>query len=102
MVIQTNWTRNSDREYDFNEIATITRASAAKIYGYQDRGELTPGYNADIAVYDLNPNDIDPSKEPAAIEHAFGNAMYTIKDGQILVKDGEVVKWFQVIHYGLM
>lgn len=81
-----------DREYDFNEIATITRASAAKIYGYQDRGELTPGYNADIAVYDLNPNDIDPSKEPAAIEHAFGNAMYTIKDGQILVKDGEVVK----------
>ncbi|WP_209624893.1 formylmethanofuran dehydrogenase subunit A [Methanobacterium petrolearium] len=81
-----------DREYDFNEIATITRASAAKIYGYQDRGELTPGYNADIAVYDLNPNTIDPSKEPAAIEKAFGNAMYTIKDGQILVKDGEVVK----------
>lgn len=81
-----------DREYDFNEIATITRASAAKIYGYQDRGELTPGYNADIAVYDLNPNTIDPSKEPATIEKAFGNAMYTIKDGQILVKDGEVVK----------
>lgn len=81
-----------DREYDFNEIATITRASPAKIYGYKDRGELTPGYNADIAVYDLNPNDIDPSKQPEAIEHAFGNAMYTIKDGQILVKDGEVVK----------
>jgi formylmethanofuran dehydrogenase subunit A len=81
-----------DREYDFNEIATITRASAARIYGYQDRGELTPGYNADIAVYDLNPNDIDPSKEPAAIEKAFGNAMYTIKNGEILVKDGEVVK----------
>jgi len=81
-----------DREYDFNEIATITRAAPAKIYGYQDRGELTPGYNADIAVYDLNPNDIDPSKEPAAIEKAFGNAMYTIKDGQILVKDGEVVQ----------
>ena len=35
-----------DREYDFNEIATITRAAAAKIYGYQDRGALTPGYNA--------------------------------------------------------
>ena len=81
-----------DREYDFNEIATITRAAPARIYGYQDRGELTPGYNADIAVYDLNPNTIDPSKEPAAIEHAFGNAMYTIKDGEILVKDGEVVK----------
>jgi formylmethanofuran dehydrogenase subunit A len=81
-----------DREYDFNEIAIITRAAPSRIYGYPDRGELTPGYNADIAVYDLNPFDTDPSKEPAAIEKAFGNAMYTIKDGQILVKDGEVVK----------
>jgi formylmethanofuran dehydrogenase subunit A len=80
-----------DREYDFNEIAIITRAGPAKIYGYQDRGEFTPGYNADIAVYDINPFDIDPSKDPAAIEKAFGAAMYTIKDGQILVKDGEVV-----------
>ena len=81
-----------DREYDFNEIATITRAAPAKIYGFQDRGALTPGYNADIAVFDLNPNDIDPSRNPAAIEKAFGSAMYTIKDGEILVKDGEVVK----------
>ena len=80
-----------DREYDFNDIAIITRAGPAKIYGYQDRGEFTPGYNADIAVYDINPFDIDPSKDPAAIEKAFGAAMYTIKDGQILVKDGEVV-----------
>ncbi|MEL7670401.1 formylmethanofuran dehydrogenase subunit A [Methanobacterium sp.] len=80
-----------DREYDFNEIAIITRAGPAKIYGYQDRGEFTPGYNADIAVYDINPFDIDPSKDPAAIEKAFGAAMYTIKDGQIVVKDGEVV-----------
>lgn len=81
-----------DREYDFNDIAIITRAGPAKIYGFQDRGELTPGYNADIAVYDLNPNEVDPSKNPAVIEQAFGNAMYTIKDGQILVKDGEVVQ----------
>lgn len=81
-----------DREYDFNEIAIISRAGPAKIYGFEDRGALTPGYNADIAVYNLNPIDIDPSKEPAIIEQAFGNAMYTIKDGQILVKDGEVVQ----------
>ena len=80
-----------DREYDFNEIATITRAAPAKIYGFQDRGALTNGYNADIAVYDINPFDVDPSKDPAAIEKAFGLAKYTIKDGQILVKDGEIV-----------
>jgi formylmethanofuran dehydrogenase subunit A len=81
-----------DRDYTFSDIATISRAAPAKIHGFQDRGALTPGYNADIAVYDINPNDIDPAKEYAAIEKGFSAAMYTIKDGQILVKDGEVVK----------
>ncbi len=81
-----------EREYDFNEIATITRAGPAKIYGFQDRGALTPGFNADIAVFDINPNDIDPSRNPEAIEKGFSSAMYTIKDGEILVKDGDIVK----------
>jgi len=80
-----------DREYDFNEIATISRAASAKAYGFEDRGHLGIGANADIAVYDINPNTIDPSNDYEAIEYAFGNAAYTIKDGQILVKDGEVV-----------
>ncbi|HML04910.1 MAG TPA: amidohydrolase family protein, partial [Methanobacterium sp.] len=80
-----------EREYDFNDIAIISRAAPAKIYGFQDRGALTPGYNADIAVYDINPNDIDPSRDPAAIEKGFSLAAYTIKDGQIMVKDGEIV-----------
>jgi formylmethanofuran dehydrogenase subunit A len=81
-----------DREYDFYEIATISRAAPAKIHGFSDRGALTPGYNADIAVYDLNPNDFDPSKNAAAVEAAFSNALYTIKDGDIVVKDGEIAK----------
>ena len=33
-----------DREYDFYDIATITRAAPAQIYGFTDRGALTPGY----------------------------------------------------------
>ena len=81
-----------DREYDFYEIATITRAAPARIYGFTDRGELTPGYRADIAVYDINPNEIDPSRQYAEIEKGFNVAEYTIKDGQILVKDKEIVK----------
>ena len=81
-----------DREYDFYEIATITRAAAAKIYGFEDRGALTPGCRADIAVYDINPNDIDPSRQAYEIEKGFTVADYTIKDGQILVKDKEIVK----------
>jgi formylmethanofuran dehydrogenase subunit A len=81
-----------EREYDFYDIATITRAAPAKIYGFTDRGALTPGYRADIAVYDINPNDIDPSKQADEIEKGFNVADYTIKDGQILVKDKEIVK----------
>ena len=81
-----------DREYDFNDIAVISRAGPAKIHGFGDRGALTPGYNADIAVYDINPYDIDPSKEHETIEKQFSLADYTIKDGQILVKDKEIVK----------
>jgi formylmethanofuran dehydrogenase subunit A len=81
-----------DREYDFQEIATITRAAPGKIYGFQDRGHLGAGALADIAVYDLEPNNFDPSRDAAAVEKAFSNALYTIKDGEVLVKDGEVVK----------
>lgn len=81
-----------DREYDFNEIAIITRAGSSKICGFRDRGALTPGYKADIAVYDINPNEIDPSRQYEEIEKGFGLAEYTIKDGQILVKDKEIVK----------
>ena len=62
-----------DREYDFYDIAVISRAGPAKIYGFEDRGELTPGYRADIAVYDINPNDIDPSRQYAEIEKGSGD-----------------------------
>jgi len=80
-----------EREYDFNEIATITRSAPAKAYGFTDRGHLGVGARADIAVYDVDPNNIDPSNQYEAIERAFGNAALTVKDGQILVQDGEVV-----------
>ena len=95
-----------EREYDFYEIATISRAAPARIHGFADRGALTPGYNADIAVYDINPNDFDPSRDPEGVEKAFSNAYYTIKDGQIVVKDGDIVStkqshtiWTNVIGY---
>lgn len=80
-----------DREFDFYDIAVISRAAPAKIHGFTDRGALTPGYNADIAVYDMNPNEIDPSKDYDIIEKQFALTDYTIKDGQILVKDKEIV-----------
>ncbi|MCL2687022.1 MAG: formylmethanofuran dehydrogenase subunit A, partial [Methanobrevibacter sp.] len=80
-----------DREYDFNEIATISRSAPAKAFGFKDRGHLGVGARADIAVYDIDSNNIDPSKEYEVIEHGFSNATLTVKDGQILVQNGEIV-----------
>jgi formylmethanofuran dehydrogenase subunit A len=83
-----------DREFDFYDIATITRAAPAKILGFEDRGHLGVGANADIAVYDIEPENFDPSRasNAAVVEKTLGNTLYTIKDGEILVKDGEIVK----------
>lgn len=82
-----------DREYDFNEIAIITRAGQAKSLGFtEEKGHLGIGAHGDVAVYDIDPADIDPGRDFKKIERAFSATAYTIKDGDILVKDGEIVK----------
>ena len=85
-----------DREYDFNEITTITRVAQAKALGLSDtKGHLSKGAIGDIAIYDIDPDKIDPSKDYKIIEEKFSKAKYTIKDGIIVVKDGQVVKSIQ-------
>lgn len=83
-----------DREYSWNEIATITRASPAKILGLTDRGHLGVGAKADISVYDIDVNDFDATRKcnSPIVEEKLLNSLYTIKDGEILVKDGEITK----------
>ncbi|MEM1525225.1 MAG: formylmethanofuran dehydrogenase subunit A [Nitrososphaerales archaeon] len=81
-----------DREYNFYEIAIITRAGIAKILGLKNKGHLAPGADADIAIYDFNPKQYDPSRDYKEVVRAFSKAAYTIKDGEIVVKDGEIIK----------
>lgn len=80
------------RELDFNDIAIMTRAGCAKVLGLVDYGKGHLGVNADadIAIYDINPHDIDPSVEHEKIKRAFSKASYTIKAGEIVVKDGDI------------
>ena len=78
--------KDIDRELTLHEIATITRAGTAKCLGMTDRGHLGAGAIGDIAIYKLDPKKLDGQ----AIEKAFSLAAYTIKDGQIVVKDGEI------------
>jgi len=81
-----------DREYTFQEIATITRAGQAKALGLKTKGHLGVGADADIAVYDVNPERVDPPKEYKLVRKAFSRAAYTVKNGEVVVKKGEIVK----------
>jgi len=83
-----------EREYTFYEIAIITRAATAKALNLANKGHLGVGADADIAIYDINPMEIDPSKEYKKVRRALKRAAYTIKGGEIIVKDGEIVKSF--------
>lgn len=81
-----------ERELGFYEIAIVTRAGQAKALSLQNKGHLAVGADADIAVYSVNPEMTDPSREYKTVRKAFRRAAYTIKGGKVVVRDGEVVK----------
>jgi len=70
------------REYSLYEIAIITRAGPARALGLRNKGHLGPGADADIAIY------VDAKDK----EEMFERAAYVLKDGKIVVRDGEVVE----------
>ncbi|MGQ9513609.1 MAG: formylmethanofuran dehydrogenase subunit A [Thermoproteota archaeon] len=80
------------REYTFYEIAIVTRAGTAKALGLKNKGHLGFGADADIAIYDVNPKEVDPSTDYRSVRRAMRIASYTIKEGEIVSKDGEIKK----------
>ena len=81
-----------DREYTLSEIAIITRAGQARALGLHNKGHLGVGADADIAIYDINPREIDLSREYRKVRRAFEKTAYTIKGGKIVAKDGAIVE----------
>lgn len=81
-----------DRELGFYEIAVMTRAGQAKALGLQKKGHLGVGADADIAIYNVDPEKIDPSRKFRTVRKAFRKAAYTIKGGEIVSRNGEIVK----------
>ena len=69
------------REYTLSEIATMTRSAPAKILGLKNKGSLSDGADADITVYDTRLSDI---------EDMFAQPSHVIKDGILVVKNGEI------------
>jgi formylmethanofuran dehydrogenase subunit A len=81
-----------ERELSLYELAIVTRAGQAKALGFKNKGHLGVGADADIAIYNVNPETTDIAQKYKTARKAFGNAAYTIKDGIVVVKDGEVVQ----------
>ncbi len=81
-----------DRELGFYEIAIVTRGGQAKALGLEQKGHLGVGADADVALYNVNPEQVDPSKKYKIVRRAFTRAAYTIKDGQIVAKEGRILR----------
>jgi len=79
------------RELDWSEIAVMTRSGPSKVLGLLDtKGHLGVGADADISIYDLIPDQIDTTVEYAKVKNALSRAAYTIKSGNVVVKDGQI------------
>ncbi|RLI30396.1 MAG: formylmethanofuran dehydrogenase subunit A [Candidatus Hecatellales archaeon] len=80
-----------DREYTWTEIAIITRAGTAKSLGLKSKGHLGVGADGDVAVYPINPREVDPAKDYKLVRRAFRNAQWVVKEGEVVVSQGRVV-----------
>jgi formylmethanofuran dehydrogenase subunit A len=82
-----------ETEFTLYDLAIMTRAAPAKLLGLDKfKGHLGIGADADIAIYDLNPKEVDPSREYEKFVKSFKRAWLVIKGGEIVVKEGEIVK----------
>ena len=68
------------REYNYYEIAQMSRSGAARLFGFTDRGHLRAGAVADVAVY----------RKGRDVAGMFRRAAYVFKDGDLVVRDGQV------------
>ncbi|RKZ48037.1 MAG: formylmethanofuran dehydrogenase subunit A [Gammaproteobacteria bacterium] len=71
-----------DREYSLYDIAIMTRAAPARSLGLKNRGHLGSGSIADITVYNNVKNR----------EKMFEKPLYVFKDGELVAKNGKIVK----------
>lgn len=80
-VAQQSALASMTRELSFEEIAILTRAAPARLLGLRDRGRLSAGAAADIAVYRDDPNR----------EAMFSTPEYVFKDGELVARRGRIV-----------
>jgi formylmethanofuran dehydrogenase subunit A len=69
-----------DREYTLSDVVIVTRAAPARLLGLSRKGHLGLGADADVAILSPGPD----------WQQAFTAPRYVIKDGAVLVEDGEI------------
>ena len=69
-----------DRQYTLSEIAIVTSAGPARALGLKAKGHLGIGADADVAIYEQDPDG----------GVSFGHPRYVIKGGETVVEDGEI------------
>jgi formylmethanofuran dehydrogenase subunit A len=88
-VVNASEIKDIDKELTLFEIAQMTRAGPAKSLGLAHMyGGLKPGLDADIAIYDFNP---EKEYKPEEIERAFSEVKYLMKTGVPIIMDGKFV-----------
>lgn len=68
------------REFTWNEIAIVTRAAPASMLGLHRKGHLGIGADADVAVYQPQPD----------VQKMFELPRYVFKAGELIIDDGEI------------
>ena len=68
------------REYTLNEIAIVTRAGPARLLGLKQKGHLGPGADADVTIYNRDPD----------IAKMFSTPRYVLKGGVVIVEEGQL------------
>ncbi|MFW9987021.1 MAG: amidohydrolase family protein, partial [Candidatus Odinarchaeota archaeon] len=79
-----------DTEWSLQEYIIGTRAGPARILGLTDRGHLGIGATADVAMYDLDPQE-DYSNHPDKLIRGLSQAWMTLKQGRVVQKEGQMV-----------
>jgi formylmethanofuran dehydrogenase subunit A len=71
-----------DRQYSLFEIAIITAAGPARALGLTQKGHLGVGADADVSIYNQNPDGVLMFRYPR----------YVIKGGEVVVEEGDIRK----------
>ncbi|MFZ3149354.1 MAG: formylmethanofuran dehydrogenase subunit A [Methanothrix sp.] len=80
-----------DREMSLYEMAVVTRANPARTIGMAYRkGHLGLGADGDVTIYDIDPGKLNVN-DTATLTAKLARPDYTVKDGRIVARKGEIV-----------